>query len=144
MTRAPRMPNDGNLGFLRPTARLAVVVVSDEDDHSGFDPESYMQFLQAVKGTGMAHRTQLYALVPTDSRCTTAGGPGPRFSSVAQRTGGAVGSICTGDYGPFLDKLLQRAGEPQADFSLSATPNGTAEMSVRVQGQAARRRPVDL
>ncbi len=134
------LPNDGNLGFLRSTARLAVVVVSDEDDHSGFDPESYIQFLQAVKGTGMSHRTQLYALVPTDSRCTTAGGPGPRFSSVAQRTGGAVASICTGDYGPFLDKLLQRAGEPQADFSLSATPNGTAEMSVRVQG---RRLPED-
>ncbi|MCY1081477.1 Ig-like domain-containing protein [Archangium lansingense] len=128
------LPNDGNLGFLRATARLAVVVVSDEDDHSGFDPESYVQFLQALKGTGMSHRTQLYALVPTDSRCTTAGGPGPRFSTVAQRTGGAVDSICTGDYGPFLDKLLQRAGQPQADFSLSATPNGTAEMSVRVQG----------
>ncbi|HYO51808.1 hypothetical protein [Archangium sp.] len=128
------LPNDGNLGFLRPTARLAVVVVSDEDDHSGFDPESYVQLLQALKGTGMAHRTQLHALVPTDTRCTTAGGPGPRFSSVARRTGGEVDSICTGDYGPFLDKLIQRAGAPQADFALSATPNGTAEMSVRVQG----------
>ncbi|MGZ3459882.1 MAG: hypothetical protein ACXU86_15410, partial [Archangium sp.] len=30
--------------------------------------------------------------------------------------------------------LLQRAGGPQADFTLSATPNGMAEMSVRVQG----------
>jgi hypothetical protein len=128
------LPNDGNLGFLRPTARLAVVVVSDEDDHSGFDPESYVQFLQALKGTGMSHRTQLYALVPTDTRCTTAGGPGPRFSTVARRTGGAVDSICTGNYGPFLDKLIQRADVPQADFTLSATPNGLAEMSVRVQG----------
>jgi hypothetical protein len=82
----------------------------------------------------MSHRSQLYALVPTDGRCTTAGGPGPRFSGVAQRTGGAVDSICRGDYGPFLDKLLQRADGPQADFALSATPNGTTEMSVRVQG----------
>lgn len=134
------LPNDGNLGFLRPTARLAVVVVSDEDDHSGFDPESYVQFLQAVKGTGMAHRTQLYALVPTDEACTTAGKPGPRFATVARRTGGEVASICQGDYGSFLDKLLQRAGGPQADFTLSATPNGTAEMSVRVQGRTL---PVD-
>jgi hypothetical protein len=128
------LPNDGNLGFLRSTARLAVVVLSDEDDHSGFDAESYVQFLQAIKGTGMAHRTQLYALVPTDNRCTTAGPPGPRFSTVAQRTNGAVGSICQGDYGSFLDKLLQRADRPQADFALGATPNGTAEMSVRVAG----------
>jgi hypothetical protein len=128
------LPNDGNLGFLRSTARLAVVVVADEDDHSGFDTESYVQFLHAIKGTGMAHRTQLYALVPTNGGCTTAGPPGPRFSTVAQRTGGEVGSICMGDYGPFLDKLLQRADNPQADFTLGATPNGTAEMSVRVAG----------
>ncbi|OJH42073.1 choice-of-anchor D domain-containing protein [Cystobacter ferrugineus] len=128
------LPNDGNLGFLRATARLAVVVVSDEDDHSGFDPESYVQFLQALKGTGMAHRSQMYALVPTDARCTTAGGPGTRFSTVAQRTGGAVDSICQSDYGPFLDNLLQRAGGPQADFPLTAMPNGLAEMSVRVGG----------
>ncbi|PTL83897.1 hypothetical protein [Vitiosangium sp. GDMCC 1.1324] len=131
--RTPQ-PNDGNLGFLRPTARLAVVVLSDEDDHSGFDPESYVQFLQALKGTGMAHRTQLYALVPTDESCTTAGPPGPRFASVARRTGGEVNSLCQGDYGSFLDKLLQRANGPQADFTLSTLPNGTAEMSVRVQG----------
>ncbi|HEX8434383.1 choice-of-anchor D domain-containing protein [Archangium sp.] len=129
------LPNDGNSGFLRATARLAVVVVADEDDHSGFDPESYVQFLQTLKGTGMAHRTQLYALVPTDGRCTTAGGPGSRFSSVAVRTGGEADSVCQGDYGPFLDKLLRRADGPQADFVLGAQPNGTAEMSVRVQGR---------
>ncbi|EPX65096.1 Flagellar hook-length control protein FliK [Cystobacter fuscus DSM 2262] len=128
------LPNDGNLGFLRATARLAVVVVSDEDDHSGFEPESYVQFLQSLKGTGMAHRSQMYALVPTDARCTTAGAPGTRFSTVAQRTGGAVDSICQSDYGPFLDNLLKRAGGPQADFPLTATPNGLAEMSVRVGG----------
>ena len=45
------------------------------------------------------------------------------------------GSICQGDYGSFLDKLIQRAGGPQADFPLTATPNGTAEMTVRVQGR---------
>ncbi len=131
--RTPQ-PNDGNLGFLRATARLAVVVVSDEDDHSGFDPESYVQFLQALKGTGMAHRIQLHALVPTDTRCTTAGAPGPRFSTVAQRTGGQVDSICQSNYGPFLQTLLRRAEGLQADFTLSAQPNGTTEMSVRVQG----------
>jgi len=128
------LPNDGNQGFLRSTARLAVVVVADEDDHSGFEPESYVQFLQSLKGTGMAHRSQMYALVPTDSRCATAGGPGTRFSAVAQATGGAVDSICLGDYGPFLDKLLQRAEGLQADFPLTATPNGLEEMSVRVAG----------
>jgi hypothetical protein len=129
------LPNDGNAGFLRATARMAVVVVSDEDDHSGFEPDSYIQFLQSLKGPGMSHRTQLYALVPTDSRCRTASDSAPRFSQVAQATGGAVDSVCRGDYQPFLAKVIGRAGDPQADFPLTATPTGTTEMSVQVQGR---------
>jgi hypothetical protein len=132
--RTPQ-PNDGNAGLLRPPARLAVVVVADEDDHSGFATDSYIQFLQALKGPGMSHRSQLYALVPTDRRCTTAGDSGERFSAVARATGGAADSVCLGDYRPFLDQLIRRAGDPQADFPLTATPSPTAEMTVRVQGR---------
>jgi hypothetical protein len=130
------LPNDGNAGLVRSTARLAVVVVSDEDDHSGFAPDSYIQFLQSIKGPGMAHRTQLYALVPTDGRCSTASDSAPRFSAVARATGGAVDSVCQGDYQPFLAQLIGRAGEPQADFPLSAAPAGAAAMRVQVQGRA--------
>jgi hypothetical protein len=83
----------------------------------------------------MSHRTQLYALVPTDNRCTTAGGPGERFSAVARATGGAVDSVCLGTYQPFLEQLIRRAGDPQADFPLTATPDGASHMAVRVQGR---------
>jgi len=132
--RTPQ-PNDGNFGFLRAAARAAVVVLADEDDHSGFSAESYVQFVQTLKGTGSSHRSSLYALVPTDGRCTTAGSAAPRFSAVAQRTGGAVESICVGDYGSFLDGIVRRADGPQADFALTQTPQSTAEMTVRVAGQ---------
>jgi len=136
-TDDPRTPqaNDGNAGFTRAAARMAVVVLADEDDNSGFAPDSYVQFLQTLKGTGMSHRSQLYALVPTDTRCTTAGGDADRFAAVARGTGGQAQSICAGDYRPLLNSIVQRAGEPQADFPLTADPSGTAEMSVRVQGQ---------
>lgn len=129
------LPNDGNQGLLRSAARLAVVVVADEDDHSGFTTASYIQFLQSIKGPGMAHRSQFYALVPTDTSCSTAGESAPRFAEVAQATGGAVDSICQSDYQPFLAKLIRRAGDPQADFPLTATPDGTNGLSVRVQGR---------
>ena len=129
------LPNDGNAGFLRTTARMAVVVVSDEDDHSGFAPDSYIQFLQALKGPGMSHRTQLYALVPTDTRCSTASDSAPRFSAVAKATGGAVDTVCRGDYQDFLAKVIGRAGAPQADFPLTATPTSAADISVQVQGR---------
>src|SRR5262249_9533811 len=61
--RTPQ-PNDGNLGLPRAQARLAVVVLSDEDDHSGFATDSYIQFLQALKGPGGQARTSLHAIVP--------------------------------------------------------------------------------
>jgi hypothetical protein len=133
--RTPQ-PNDGNLGLLRPTARLAVVALSDDDDHSGFPGDSYTQFFQSIKGPGMSHRTQFYALVPPSSgSCRTAGEYTGRFSAVAQATGGAVDSVCLSNYLPFLDRVIGRAGDPQADFPLSATPDGTSQMSVRVQGR---------
>lgn len=127
--------NDGNAGFTRAAARMAVVVLADEDDNSGFSPDSYIQFLQTLKGTGMSHRSQLYALVPTDNRCSTAGNEADRFVSVATGTGGKVASICESDYRPLLESVIQRAGDLQADFPLTAEPTGTAEMTVRVQGQ---------
>lgn len=129
------LPNDGNAGLLRSAARLAVVVVADEDDHSGFTTTSYLQFLQSIKGPGMAHRSQLYALVPTDGSCSTAGNSAPRFTEVARATGGAVDSICQSDYQSFLAQLIRRAGDPQADFPLTATPDGTNGLAVRVQGR---------
>ncbi|AGC47856.1 putative lipoprotein [Myxococcus stipitatus DSM 14675] len=129
------LPNDGNWGFVRPAARMAVVVLADEDDNSGFSPDSFIQFLQTLKGTGMAHRSQLYALVPTDNRCSTAGGDADRFIEVARGTGGRADSICEGSYRSLLDSVIQRAGEPQADFPLTADPTGDGEMAVRVQGQ---------
>ncbi|QSQ23542.1 choice-of-anchor D domain-containing protein [Pyxidicoccus parkwayensis] len=127
-------PNDGNAGFTRAAARMAVVVLADEDDNSGFSPDSYIQFLQTLKGTGMSHRSQLYALVP-DGSCSTAGNEADRFVSVARGTGGQVESICRSDYRPLLESVIQRAGALQADFPLTADPTGTAEMTVRVQGQ---------
>jgi hypothetical protein len=54
---------------------------------------------------------------------------------VARATGGAVDSVCQSDYQPFLAQLIRRAGEPQADFPLTATPDGTSGLTVRVEGR---------
>ncbi|NBD14495.1 MULTISPECIES: choice-of-anchor D domain-containing protein [Corallococcus] len=132
--RTPQ-PNDGNLGFTRIAARMAVVVLADEDDHSGFEPDSYIQFLHTLKGTGMSHRSNLHALVPAGASCSTAGTSADRFAAVAKGTGGSVGSICESDYRAFLDPIIQQAGGPQADFPLTALPDGTEELSVRVNGR---------
>lgn len=133
----PRTPerDDGNLGFLRSAARLAIVFLSDEDDHSGFDPLSYIQLIQSLKGPNMSHRVQAHAIVPTDRSCVTAGPPGPRFATVARETGGSTFEVCRGDYLPLLEGLAVRAAGAQRDFRLTTAAAGPTDITVRVDGQ---------
>ena len=128
-------PNDGNLGLVRAPARLAVVALADEDDHSGFDPISYVQFIRSLKGAEMAQRSSLSAIVPTDTSCVTAGPPGPRFSTVAQQTGGTVLSVCGANYGPVLEQITTLAAGPQREFRLSSRPVSEAAITVKVDDQ---------
>ncbi len=132
-------PNDGNLGFLRDSARLAVVFLADEDDHSGFGAGSYVEFLRGLKGPNQAHRTQAFAIVP-DGTCgtnETAAPSAPRLTRVANETGGEVHSICAGSYSSLLSRVLSRAAGPQRDFALSF-PAGSAE-GIRVYVNGTQR-----
>ncbi|MFN7134298.1 MAG: hypothetical protein ACK4N5_19620, partial [Myxococcales bacterium] len=125
-------PNDGNLGFLRAAARLAVIFVSDDDDYSGFETAGYAQFLQELKGPGMSHRVQAHALVP-DGSCRTVSERAERFAEVARRTGGEVASIC-GGYDGLLERIARQASGPQAEFPLSWPVDDPASVTVRVNG----------
>ncbi|HLL52617.1 MAG TPA: hypothetical protein VK447_03665, partial [Myxococcaceae bacterium] len=127
------LPNDGNLGFLRDEAGLAVVFVGDEDDHSPDEVDAYVRFLRAKKGANQPQRVVAYAIAPTEQTCSTAGGTGTRYAEVARRTGGEVMSICADNYAPTLRDLARKAFSPQDRFTLSARPvEGT--LRVRVNG----------
>lgn len=132
----PRTPerNDGNRGLLRDAARLAVVVLADEDDHSGFEPESYVQLLQSLKGPGGAHRTRMHALLPQGG-CTTAAPAAPRFEAVAQGTGGRVADICDASYAALLMELVNAAETPQQAFVLTHPPSSEDDIEVSVDGE---------
>ena len=133
--RTPQ-PADGNLGLLRPGARLAVVLVADEDDHSGADAETYVQFLQALKGPGMGHRVSAWSLAPLGTACRTAGPPGPRLRTVAERTGGLAGDVCDGSYAGMLSTVLSSATGLQRTFPLAQAPDDPAALAVTVAGRA--------
>jgi hypothetical protein len=135
---APGTPlgNDGNLGFYRETASLAVVVVSDDDDTSPDTVSTYVRFLQQLKGAGAAGRASLYAIVPSGETCPSASGQGLRYAEAATRTGGAIESICAPDFGPLLDDVVGRAFSAQTRFPLSGTPDA-AGVAVTVDGAPA-------
>ena len=131
----PRTPqgNDGNLGFYRETASLAVVVVSDDDDTSPDTVATYVRFLQQLKGTGNGGRSSLYAIVPSGTTCPSASGQGFRYAEAASRTGGAIESICASDFGPLLQDVVGRAFSAQTIFPLSGTPDASG-VTVKVNG----------
>ncbi len=135
---APGTPlgGDGNLGFYRQTASLAVVVVSDDDDTSPDTVATYVRFLQQLKGPGAAGRAALYAIVPSGQTCPSASGQGLRYGEAASRTGGAIESICAPDFGPLLEDVVGRAFTAQTRFPLSGTPDASG-VTVTVGGTPA-------
>jgi hypothetical protein len=128
------LPSDGNAGFLRDEAALAVVFVGDEDDHSPDSVEDYVHWLRSLKGQGQPQRSALYAIAPTASSCSTAGGTGTRYAEAAARTGGDVLSVCASDYSPLLQQVANKAFSPQDAFPLSGTPE-VGSLAVTVNGQ---------
>jgi hypothetical protein len=119
--RTPQ-PDDGNLGFLRSEAALAVVFMAERDDQSADDVNTYVQFLQSVKGMGQPQRVTAYAIAPTLTPCPTAGGTGDRYGQVALKTGGEWLDVCNSDYSGLLAEVAQKAVGPQQRFPLSGTP----------------------
>jgi hypothetical protein len=119
--RTPQ-PGDGNAGFLRAEAALAVVFVGDEDDHSPDDVGTYVQWLRTLKGANQPQRSTLFAIAPTAASCSTAGGTGTRYADAVAQTGGDVLSVCASDYAPLLQQVARKAFSPQDRFTLSAPP----------------------
>jgi hypothetical protein len=130
------LPSDGNLGFYRQTASLAVVVVSDDDDTSPDAVATYVRFLQQLKGAGNAVRSSLYAIIPSGTTCPSASGQGFRYAEAASRTGGAIESICAADFAPLLQDVVSKAFAPQTRFPLSGTPDASG-VTVTVDGVPA-------
>lgn len=132
-----------NAGFLRPNAALAVIVVTDEDDSSYADPAYYSRFLRSLKGPGNENLTSLSVIGgTTPDGCFPPGEenyfggraePAFRYSSVATKTGGIIGSICDVSFENTLVKIAAALNTLRRVFPLSLKPD-PATLTVRVNG----------
>lgn len=129
------LPNDGNGGFLREDAKLAIIVLSDEEDFSSQPVSFYETYFLALKGNDKS-KVSFNAIVgPSDlSTCPTSSSSGNRYISLAQSLGGVVESICTPDWAKSLEKLSQSAFGPNRSFPLSELPADPSKIVVRVDG----------
>jgi hypothetical protein len=134
-----------NVGFLRPQAILAIVIVSDEEDQS-VDPNNpasfravsfYQNYFQSLKPNG---NFILSAIVgTTNPQCSSADGTayyGPRYIQVAQSSGGVVDSICNANWGQSLANIGVRSFGLERSFPLSSQPV-PATIAVTLNGAPA-------
>jgi hypothetical protein len=126
---------DGNAGFLREDAKLAIIAVTDEEDFSPQPVAAYETFLLGLKG-GDRSKVLFSAIAgPGDlTTCPRASSTGSRYIQLAQSTGGVVESICTPNWAESLERISENAFGPNRSFPLSETPSDTSRIVVRVDG----------
>lgn len=122
-----------NRGFLRDTAALHVIFVSDEEDQSPKALSSYIDFLLGLKGAGWGELVKAHAIVGT--KAVTCGADiGQRYIDVADATGGKVASICDPDFAAALGDLSGGIFGAQYKYHLSRYPDPTT-LKVTVSGK---------
>ena len=139
-TKAPGTPwsADGNAGFLRDDARLAILVVTDtDDDNKMANPppvDGYLRKLIAVKH-GAKDLISFAAIVPLSNCAAAEMYPTPRFVEAAATLNGRLFDACDlNNYGAVLENAAGSLMLPLTSFPLSAHPRDPAAMVVAVNG----------
>jgi hypothetical protein len=125
---SPPLINGWNDGFIRQSAYLAVIFVTDELDQSPQTIDFYTNFFLAIKGF---RNTDLFSAsaITGDSPggCSSPNGTaddGARLLEVVRRTGGIFESICTADWAQALQNLGLSVFGYKSRFFLSNQPVG--------------------
>ena len=140
-TKAPGTPwpDDGNAGFLRDDARLALLAVSDADDDNDVvspPPVSEMvgKLSQVKKG---ALDLISFAGIVGLRMCNNVEQVGTRYMEIARQMNGKLYDICDlNNFGTMLDDALGTLLLPLSSFPLSAHPRDAAAIAVTVNGAA--------
>ncbi len=116
-----------NAGFLRDTASLALIFVSDEDDHSYGDIEFYTRFFGTLKGIGNERQVIIAAIVGDEpDGCSGNDGEaayGERYHLLVDAWGETSASICANDFSAELEQLGLTVAGLSRKFELSRDPD---------------------
>lgn len=145
-------PGGNNVGFLRPNAALAIIVVTDEDDSSFGTPEHFARVFRAAKGKGNEGLVTFSTIAgSTPVGCTPPGEsiyygslaePAFRYASVSTKTGGVVGSICDNSFENTLLSIAQALNTLRRVFPLTLKPL-LSSLNVKVNGAVVPQDPVN-
>lgn len=141
-------PGSSNDGFIRPKAALAIIVVTDQDDHSYGETSYFARAFRSVKGKGNENLVTFSIIGGTTPNGCFAPGeqiyfggraqPAFRYSQVAAKMGGVFGSICDASFETTLVQIAQALNTLRRVFPLSLAPVDES-ISVYVNGQPIAR-----
>ncbi len=135
---------DGRNGdFRRTDARLEIVFVSDEDDHSAGDVSDYMMPLETLAGAGELRIHGVVGDLPAG--CASPSGAadaGGRYVHAIALQEGWSESICASDFTEFMARVGLDTAAMYDTFMLSRLPN-TDTLEVTVEGTIVEGAEVD-
>jgi hypothetical protein len=134
----PLISNE-NSGFIRDSANLSLIFISDEDDLSPMSTPDYLQFFTDIKGDA-AYRDHsmmnISAVVGKDrppyegeASCSSDSGVGyygPRYIELASKTEGSLESICDDDFSEIALELGLTASGLKLNFILSSLADASS------------------
>lgn len=127
--------NGANAGFLRQDARLAVIIVSDEEDQSDGSVNLYVDFFRNLKGFRNPQLVSVSAIAgDVPGGCATAA-EGARYLNAVQALGGQFGSVCSASWQTMLQNIGLGVFALRSSWTLSR-PADPATITVRVNGSS--------
>jgi hypothetical protein len=137
------MATDGrNDGFPRANSMFTIVFVSDEDDESLGDVQSFVDVLMLASSESVSIHGIVGDLPHGCATGTSAAVAGPRYLEAVTLTGGYRESICAADYSVLLERVgLDAVGLPDT-FELSSPPHNDT-LHVEVDGVLMIERDID-
>lgn len=127
---SPTLLAGGNRGFLRPDARLVIIFVSDDDDHSAGTAASYASFLDQVRPEfafkARGWMVNFIGVTTLGGGCLTGtsrfGYPGERYMELAKNSFGIAESICSADMASALRNIRSRIVGMITEYVLERSP----------------------
>lgn len=126
-----------NKDFFRPDAKLAVVIITDEDECSSglgvcanksaatashSDPKTALNFIKSQLGASKVVSFNSIMFIPNDSTCKTGANQGHVYKEIVELTNGVTGSICSSDFTTPLAEIGNKVVELIKSVSLACAP----------------------
>jgi hypothetical protein len=136
-----------NRDFFRPNAKLAVVLISDEDECSvgaaecpaasanKSVPQNMVDLVKNQLGTNKGFSFNSIVYIPGDASCTTGANQGNVYKAMSNLTGGVLASVCAQDYTTPLNVIGNRVVQQVSSATLSCPPedlNGDGKADVQI------------